>query len=42
MGFIARHRSRPVIDRVVELDDALAAHEHVAAGQHLGKVMIKL
>ena len=41
-AFIERHRIRPVIDRVYELDDALAAYQRIEAGQHLGKVVIKL
>lgn len=41
-AFIERHKIRPVIDRVYELDDALAAYQRVEAGQHLGKVVIKL
>jgi len=40
--FIERHKVRPVIDRVFGLDDALAAYQRVDAGQHLGKVVIKL
>lgn len=41
-AFIERHRIRPVIDRVYELDEASAAYQRVEAGQHLGKVVIKL
>jgi NADPH:quinone reductase-like Zn-dependent oxidoreductase len=41
-AFIERHRIRPVIDRVYELDDAPAAYQRIAAGQHLGKVVIRL
>lgn len=40
--FIEQHRIRPVIDRTYELDDALAAYGRVDAGQHLGKVVIKV
>lgn len=41
-AFIERHRIRPVVDRVYELDDALAAYQRIDAGQHLGKVVISL
>lgn len=40
--FIEQHRIRPEIDRTYELDDALAAYGRVDAGQHLGKVVIKI
>jgi NADPH:quinone reductase-like Zn-dependent oxidoreductase len=40
--FIARHPIRPVIDRVYGLEDAIAAYQRIEAGQHLGKVVIKL
>jgi len=41
-AFIERHRIRPVIDRVYPLDEALAAYQRIDAGEHLGKVVIKL
>lgn len=41
-AFIERHGIRPVIDRVFELDDALAAYQRVDAGEHFGKIVIKL
>jgi NADPH:quinone reductase-like Zn-dependent oxidoreductase len=40
--FIERHRIRPVIDRVYDLDETIAAYQRIEAGQHLGKVVIKL
>lgn len=40
--FIARHRIRPVIDRVYELEDAAAAYQRMEAGQQLGKIVITL
>jgi NADPH:quinone reductase-like Zn-dependent oxidoreductase len=40
--FLVRHRIRPVIDRVYELDEARAAYERIEAGQHFGKVVIRL
>ncbi len=42
LAFVEHHRIRPVIDRVYDLDDALAAYQRVDAGQHLGKVVIRL
>lgn len=42
IAFIERQRIRPVIDRVYEIDEASAAYQRVDAGQHLGKVVIKL
>lgn len=41
-AFIEQHRIRPVIDRIYEFDDAAAAYQRIDAGQHLGKVVIKL
>jgi NADPH:quinone reductase-like Zn-dependent oxidoreductase len=41
-AFIERRRIRPVIDRVFELDQAMAAYQRMEAGQHLGKVVIKV
>ena len=41
-AFIERHRIRPVIDRIYELDEADAAYRRIAAGEHLGKVVIRL
>jgi NADPH:quinone reductase-like Zn-dependent oxidoreductase len=41
-AFIERHRIRPVIDGVYGLDAAAAAYEHIEAGRHFGKVVIKL
>ena len=41
-GFIETHRIRPVIDRVYELDQAQAAYQRIEAGEHLGKVVIRL
>ena len=41
-AFITEHRLRPVIDRVFTLEDAAAAYEHMASGNHLGKIVIAL
>lgn len=40
--FIERHRIRPVIDRTYELDEASLAYGRIEAGEHLGKVVIRL
>ena len=37
---IALHRLRPVIDRVFPLEASRAALEHMAAGEHFGKIVI--
>jgi NADPH:quinone reductase-like Zn-dependent oxidoreductase len=37
---IARHRLRPVVDRVFPFAEARAALEHLASGRHFGKVVI--
>jgi NADPH:quinone reductase-like Zn-dependent oxidoreductase len=39
---IALHRLRPVVDRVFPLEDSRAAFEHLAAGEHFGKIVIQL
>jgi NADPH:quinone reductase-like Zn-dependent oxidoreductase len=39
---IAYHQIRPVVDRVFEFEDARAAYEHMASGQHFGKIVIKI
>ncbi|MDE2049419.1 MAG: NAD(P)-dependent alcohol dehydrogenase [Gammaproteobacteria bacterium] len=41
-AFIERHRIRPVIDRIYGLEEAMAAYQRIDAGEHLGKVVIKL
>lgn len=41
-AFIESHRIRPVIDRAYALDEALAAYQRMEAGQHFGKIVIKL
>lgn len=42
MAFMNRHRIRPVVDRVFDLEDAPAAFRHLEGGAHLGKVCIRL
>jgi NADPH:quinone reductase-like Zn-dependent oxidoreductase len=40
--FIGKHRLRPVVDRVFELDDAVEAFEFMESGSYLGKIVIRL
>jgi NADPH:quinone reductase-like Zn-dependent oxidoreductase len=39
---IALHRLRPVIDRAFPLEEAAAAFSHMAAGEHFGKIVIRI
>ena len=39
---IAVNQLRPVIDRVFEFDDAVAALKHLESGAHFGKVVIRV
>jgi NADPH:quinone reductase-like Zn-dependent oxidoreductase len=39
---IAANRIKPVIDRVFAFDEALAAYQHMAAGAHFGKIVIRV
>lgn len=39
---LRRQRVLPVIDRVFALDDAQTAHDYLEAGQHFGKVILKV
>jgi NADPH:quinone reductase-like Zn-dependent oxidoreductase len=39
---VALHRLRPVVDRVFPLAETRAAFEHMAAGRHLGKIIVQL
>jgi NADPH:quinone reductase-like Zn-dependent oxidoreductase len=41
-AFIARHKLKPVIDRVFAFEDAPAAFEYLESGSHFGKVVISL
>jgi NADPH:quinone reductase-like Zn-dependent oxidoreductase len=36
------HRLRPVIDRVFPLEESRAAFEHMAAGDHFGKIVVSV
>ncbi|HEX9943995.1 MAG TPA: NAD(P)-dependent alcohol dehydrogenase [Thermoanaerobaculia bacterium] len=39
---IALHRLRPVVDRVFPLEESRAAFEHLAAGGHFGKIVVRV
>jgi len=39
---IALHELRPVIDQVFPLEDSPAAFRHMAAGEHFGKIVIRV
>lgn len=41
-GFIAQHGIKPVIDRVFPFEEARMAYDHLASGNHFGKVVISL
>lgn len=40
--FIARHKLKPVIDKVFTFADAAAAYAHMESGNHFGKIVIAL
>lgn len=40
--FIIRKRITPVIDRIYALEDAQAAHDYLEAGEHFGKVILRV
>lgn len=42
IAFIAKHKIKPVVDRVFEFKDAPAAFDYMNSGQHFGKVVIKV
>jgi NADPH:quinone reductase-like Zn-dependent oxidoreductase len=41
-AFIAKHKLKPVIDRVFAFEEAPAAFEYLESGSHFGKVVIRL
>jgi NADPH:quinone reductase-like Zn-dependent oxidoreductase len=41
-AFISRHRLKPVIDRVFRFEEAQAAYDYMASGDHVGKIVITL
>lgn len=41
-AFISKHRIRPLIDRVLEFDDAAEAFEILRSGGFMGKIVIRL
>lgn len=38
---LEQSRIRPIVDRVFAFDDARAAYEHLASGQHMGKDVVR-
>lgn len=40
--FVIRKRITPVIDRIFALQDAQAAHDYLEAGEHFGKVILRV
>ncbi len=41
-AFIAKHRIKPVIDRVFPFEQTQAAYDRLASGSHFGKVVIRV
>ena len=41
-AFVARHRLKPVIDKVFTFVDAAAAYLYMESGNHFGKIVITL
>ena len=41
-AFLARHRLKPVIDKVFTFADAAAAYDYMESGSHFGKIVIRL
>jgi NADPH:quinone reductase-like Zn-dependent oxidoreductase len=41
-AFLARHRLKPVIDKVFTFEDAAAAYEYMESNNHFGKIVIRL
>jgi NADPH:quinone reductase-like Zn-dependent oxidoreductase len=39
---LARGRLRPIVDRVLPLAEAQAAHDRVEASEHFGKVVLRV
>ena len=39
---IAANKIKPAIDRVFGFDEVKAAYQHMAAGAHFGKIVIKV
>jgi NADPH:quinone reductase-like Zn-dependent oxidoreductase len=42
LAAMTKHGTRPVIDRVFDFDEAPAAFEHMAAGEHFGKIVLRV
>jgi NADPH:quinone reductase-like Zn-dependent oxidoreductase len=41
-ALISVHRIKPAVDRVFSFDEVKAAFNHMAAGAHFGKIVIKV
>jgi NADPH:quinone reductase-like Zn-dependent oxidoreductase len=41
-AFIERHKIKPVVDRVLDFDDAAAAYDLMASGRFFGKIVIRI
>ena len=41
-AFIAKHRVKPVIDKVFEFKDAEAAYQLMESGNFFGKIVIRI
>lgn len=41
LEFAARHRVEPVVDRVFDLADAVAAHQYMQASKQMGKIVLR-
>jgi len=39
-AFITQHQLRPLVDKVFTFDNAPAAYDHMASGNHMGKIVI--
>jgi NADPH:quinone reductase-like Zn-dependent oxidoreductase len=39
---VASGRVRPVVDEVFPLAEAAAAHERMEAGEHIGKIILRI
>ena len=42
LSFVEQHKIEPVVDRVYDFDDAVAAHERMHASEQLGKIVLKI
>jgi NADPH:quinone reductase-like Zn-dependent oxidoreductase len=42
LDLVTSGRAKPVIDRVLPLSEARAAHERMEAGEQLGKIVLRI